>query len=69
MFGTSGFIRSPPSQRVVLSTATDGAAGEVPDGLLILGESFAERRRTELEKSAGIRVGMRAAGIADVKNV
>jgi LmbE family N-acetylglucosaminyl deacetylase len=39
---------------VVLVTATDGAAGEVPEGLLADGESLAGRRRTELERSARI---------------
>lgn len=56
VFGTGGIIRlsADAGHRVVLVTATDGAAGEVPDGLLAPGESLAERRRTELGKSARI---------------
>ena len=38
--------------RVVLVTATDGALGEVPDGLLAEGEPLADRRARELEGSA-----------------
>jgi LmbE family N-acetylglucosaminyl deacetylase len=56
VFGTGGIIRlaADAGHRVVLVTATDGAAGEVPDGLLSEGESLASRRRAELEKSARI---------------
>ena len=38
--------------RVVLVTATDGALGEVPDGLLAPGETLAARRATEVKASA-----------------
>lgn len=40
--------------RVVLVTATDGAVGEFPAGLLTDGESLLSRRRMELSNSAGI---------------
>ncbi len=46
--------------RVVLVTATDGALGEVPDGLLADGEPLAARRAREVEASA------RALGAASV---
>jgi len=46
--------------RVVLVTATDGALGEVPDGLLADGETLAARRSRELEASA------QALGVASV---
>ena len=39
---------------VVLVCATDGAHGEVADGLLDAGETLAERRRRELHAAAGI---------------
>jgi LmbE family N-acetylglucosaminyl deacetylase len=38
--------------RVVLVTATDGALGEVPDGLLADGEALAARRELEVKASA-----------------
>jgi LmbE family N-acetylglucosaminyl deacetylase len=46
--------------RVVLVTATDGALGEVPDGLLAEGETLAARRAREVEASA------KALGVASV---
>ncbi len=46
--------------RVVLVTATDGALGEVPDGLLAEGEDLATRRAQEVEASA------KALGVASV---
>lgn len=46
--------------RVVLVTATDGALGEVPDGILADGEPLAARRASEVEASA------RALGVAAV---
>ncbi|CRK52061.1 1D-myo-inositol 2-acetamido-2-deoxy-alpha-D-glucopyranoside deacetylase [Rhodococcus sp. RD6.2] len=54
VFITGGVIRqaSDAGHRVVLVTATDGALGEVPDGLLAPGESLARRRLAELEASA-----------------
>ena len=45
-------LASDAGHRVVLVTATDGALGEVPDGLLAQGERLADRRRRELEASA-----------------
>ncbi len=47
--------------RVVLVTATDGARGEVPDGLLADGETLAGRRAGEVEASA------RALGVAALR--
>ena len=38
--------------RVVLVTATDGALGECPDGLLAEGEALADRRAAEVRASA-----------------
>lgn len=54
VFSTGGTIRlaADAGHRVVLVTATDGAVGEVPDGLLAPGESLLSRRRKELETSA-----------------
>lgn len=54
VFGTGGTMRqaSEAGHRVVLVTATDGAAGEFPAGILAEGESLIERRRDELAKSA-----------------
>ena len=49
--------------RVVLVTATDGARGEVPEGLLAEGETLAGRRRLELEASA------RALGVASLHHL
>lgn len=40
--------------RVILVTATDGAVGEYPEGLLAEGESLASRRRRELSESARV---------------
>ena len=53
--------------RVVLVTATDGALGEVPEGLLAAGETLAERRARELAASAealGV-ASLRMLGYAD----
>lgn len=54
VFGTGGVMRlaADAGHRVVLVVATDGAAGEVPEGLLRPGESLAERRLAEVERSA-----------------
>ena len=46
--------------RVVLVTATDGALGEVPDGMLAEGETLAARRAREVEASA------KALGVASL---
>ena len=56
VFGTGGVMRlaADAGHRVVLVVATDGAAGEVPDGLLRPGESLAARRRDEVERSAAV---------------
>src|SRR5450631_567044 len=54
VFTTGGVMRlaADAGHRVVLVTATDGALGEVPDGLLADGELLVDRRRRELEASA-----------------
>ena len=54
VFTTGGVMHlaADAGHRVVLVTATDGALGEVPDGLLADGEELADRRRLELERSA-----------------
>ncbi|WP_299573038.1 PIG-L family deacetylase [uncultured Williamsia sp.] len=54
VFSTGGTIRlaADAGHRVVLVTATDGALGEFPDGILEPGESLLSRRRRELEASA-----------------
>lgn len=54
VFTTGGVMRlaADAGHRVVLVTATDGALGEVPDGLLADGELLVDRRRRELETSA-----------------
>jgi len=51
---TGGVMRlaADAGHRVVLVTATDGALGEVPDGLLAAGERLVDRRRRELQASA-----------------
>ena len=56
VFTTGGVMRlaADAGHRVVVVTATDGALGEVPDGLLTDGEALTERRRAELETSVGI---------------
>ncbi|KQU06575.1 GlcNAc-PI de-N-acetylase [Rhodococcus sp. Leaf7] len=56
VFGTGGIMRAAADagHRVVLVTATDGALGEFPEGLLADGESLHDRRRLELERSAEI---------------
>jgi LmbE family N-acetylglucosaminyl deacetylase len=54
VFTTGGVMRlaADAGHRVVLVTATDGAQGEVPEGLLAEGERLVDRRRRELETSA-----------------
>ena len=54
VFTTGGVMRlaADAGHRVVLVTATDGALGEVPEGLLAEGERLVDRRRRELEASA-----------------
>lgn len=54
VFTTGGVMRlaADAGHRVVLVTATDGALGEVPEGLLAPGERLVDRRRAELERSA-----------------
>ncbi|NLG55210.1 MAG: GlcNAc-PI de-N-acetylase [Rhodococcus sp.] len=54
VFTTGGVIRRAADEghRVVLVTATDGAQGAYPDGILQDGETLAERRRRELEEAA-----------------
>ena len=56
VFTTGGVMRqaADAGHRVVVVTATDGALGEAPVGLLIDGESLAERRRRELEESTSL---------------
>ncbi|MEV0948014.1 PIG-L family deacetylase [Rhodococcus sp. NPDC049939] len=53
VFTTGGVMRqaADAGHRVVVVTATDGALGEAPEGILSEGESLAERRRRELENS------------------
>jgi LmbE family N-acetylglucosaminyl deacetylase len=57
--------------RVVLVTATDGALGEVPDGLLEPGETLAQRRARELDAACEVlgvsrheMLGFRDSGMA-----
>ncbi|SNT37598.1 PIG-L family deacetylase [Rhodococcoides kyotonense] len=54
VFNTGGVMRlaADAGHRVVLVTATDGALGEFPDGILTDGESLAGRRKLELKRSA-----------------
>ncbi|MGU3431883.1 PIG-L family deacetylase [Actinomycetes bacterium M1A6_2h] len=54
VFNTGGVMRlaADAGHRVVLVTATDGALGEFPEGILTPGESLAERRGLELAESA-----------------
>ena len=47
-------LAADAGHRVVLVTATDGALGEYPDGILAEGETLAERRRIELDRSAAV---------------
>lgn len=56
VFTTGGVMRlaADAGHRVVLVTATDGALGEFPDGILTEGETLAERRKTELANSAEV---------------
>ncbi len=56
VFVTGGVMRqaADAGHRVVVVTATDGALGEVPDGLLGDGETLAQRRRRELEASTSV---------------
>ncbi|RVW01827.1 GlcNAc-PI de-N-acetylase [Rhodococcus spongiicola] len=53
VFLTGGVMRqaADAGHRVVVVTATDGALGQVPDGLLTDDETLAQRRRRELEAS------------------
>lgn len=73
VFGTGGIMRTAADagHRVVLVTATDGALGEFPDGLLRDGESLLDRRRDELDRSASVlgahrvvRLGYADSGMA-----
>jgi LmbE family N-acetylglucosaminyl deacetylase len=64
VFTTGGVMRlaADAGHRVVLVTATDGALGEVPDGLLAGDERLVDRRRRELEtacRTAGGRLRSR----------
>jgi LmbE family N-acetylglucosaminyl deacetylase len=56
VFSMGGVMRqaADAGHRVVLVTATDGAVGEFPEGLLREGESLAARRREELAESARV---------------
>jgi LmbE family N-acetylglucosaminyl deacetylase len=56
VFNTGGVMRlaADAGHRVVLVTATDGALGEFPDGILEPGQSLAERRGLELQESARV---------------
>jgi len=56
VFTTGGVMRlaADAGHRVVVVTATDGALGEVPAGLLAAGEPLTVRRRAELEASVDI---------------
>ncbi|MDJ0358893.1 PIG-L family deacetylase [Rhodococcus sp. H29-C3] len=56
VFTTGGIMRlaADAGHRVVLVTATDGALGEFPDGILRAGETLVERRKFELESSASV---------------
>ncbi|TXG91991.1 GlcNAc-PI de-N-acetylase [Rhodococcus rhodnii] len=56
VFTTGGVMRlaANAGHRVVLVTATDGAKGEAPEGLLAEDEELAYRRRRELEASADV---------------
>ena len=62
VFTTGGVMRlaADAGHRVVLVTATDGALGEVPEGLLADGERLVDRRRRELEASARALSGVPA---------
>lgn len=53
VFTTGGVMRmaADAGHRVVVVTATDGALGEFPDGLLDHSETLAQRRSRELEAS------------------
>lgn len=55
VFTTGGVMRmaADAGHRVVLVTATDGALGEFPEGILAEGETLTDRRRLELDRSAG----------------
>lgn len=56
VFTTGGIMRlaANAGHRVVLVTATDGALGEFPEGILTDGETLAERRKRELANSAEV---------------
>lgn len=56
VFTTGGVMRlaADAGHRVVVVTATDGALGECPDGVLAPGESLSARRRAEVEASVDI---------------
>lgn len=63
-------LAAAAGHRVVVVTATDGAVGEVDDGVLAHGELLAERRARELEAAAEImgvarvvRLGYRDSGM------
>lgn len=73
VFTTGGVMRlaADAGHRVVLVTATDGALGEAPEGLLAQGEDLADRRRVELQTSADalgvhrvVMLGQRDSGMA-----
>ncbi|MGA9871161.1 MAG: PIG-L family deacetylase [Rhodococcus sp. (in: high G+C Gram-positive bacteria)] len=56
VFTTGGVMRlaADAGHRVVLVTATDGALGEFPEGILSEGETLAQRRQAELASSAQV---------------
>lgn len=56
VFGTGGVMRlaADAGHRVVLVVATDGALGECPPGILVDGQTLAQRRRDELHESATV---------------
>ena len=66
VFTTGGVMRlaADAGHRVVVVTATDGALGEAPDGILTDGESLAERRRRELEESTSLLGAQRVVSAA-----
>ncbi|WP_127782829.1 PIG-L family deacetylase [Rhodococcus sp. X156] len=56
VFNTGGVMRlaADAGHRVVVVTATDGALGEFPEGLLAPGERLADRREKEVTESVRI---------------